>query len=165
MMSKNPLFLRFINKKVSVLEMLQSFAKSQDDYTAKAAVKLMRDPPDLDEFREELTDAVKDIIKEGYGQEFIAFVNNYMEPSLAEDVITSSGFRGEDVIRSARVIDEEAPWVQGMLCYNLSLYIKAFGLECLKACKVCNILFAHKGKYAVYCSDDCKAESKKKRPL
>jgi hypothetical protein len=162
-MSKDPLFLKFINRKVSVYQMLQSFSKSRDDITAKAATKLMDDPPDLEDFREELTDAVKDVIKEGLGEEFVAFVNNYMQPSLEEDVQTSSGYKGENVSRYARVKDEGAPWVQGFLCYNVCLYVKAFGLGSLKSCKICNTVFAHKGKYAVYCSDDCKAEGKRKK--
>jgi len=86
-----------------------------------------------------------------------------MEPSLIEDVEATSGHRGENVVRSARVKDDEAPWIEGLLCYNIVLYIKAFGLECLKSCKVCETIFAHKGKYAVYCSDECKTESKRKK--
>lgn len=160
-MRRDPLFIKFVNKKISVLEILQSFSKSRDANTSKAAVELMPNPPDLDDFREELTEALRDLADVGYGSEFIAFVNNYMESSLEEDVQVSDGYRGENVFRSARIKDKNAPWVQGFICYNLSLYIKAFGLDSLKSCKICKILFTHKGKYAVYCSDPCKVEGKR----
>jgi len=156
-----PLFLQFINNEVSVEEMLFSFGKSSDETTRKAVAVAMENPPDLSGFREELTECVNDIIKEGFGEEFKAFVNNYMEPSLIEDVTAMDTVYGENVSRVARVKDIEAPWVQGLLCYNLCLYIKAFGTECLKKCKICGKPFAHKGKYALYCSDNCKREGQK----
>ena len=161
-MSKNPLFLRFLNQKTSVFEMLQSFSRSKDPYTSESATEALNDPPSLDDFREELTDAVADLVKEGPGDEFSAFVDHYMKSSLEEDVKTVRGHRGENVFRVARVKDNKEPWVQGLVCYNLCLYIRAFGLDALKRCKVCDKFFAHKGKYAVYCSDVCKANKNKK---
>ncbi len=162
-MSKGSLFLRFINREVSVVEMLQSFAGSNDLYTAKAAAKIMDSPPDLESFRSEMKDAVTDIIKEGLSSEFAAFVDNYMKDSLVEDMETDIGERGKNVSRWARVKDDTKPWVKGFICYNLSLYIRAFGLQSLKKCKVCSKFFDHKGKYAVYCSDLCKSEGKVKK--
>lgn len=162
-MSKGPLFLRFINKEVSVLEMLQSFAGATDPCTAKAAARALKDPPDLESFRSEMKDAVTDIIGEGVGKEFSAFVDNYMKESLEEDVETEHGQLGKNVTRWARVKDETKPWVQGFICYNLCLYIRAFGLQSLKKCKVCSKFFNHKGKWAVYCSDPCKSEGKVKK--
>lgn len=156
-MNKNPLFLRFINKEISVIELLGLYSKSRDSLTSETAVKAIENPPDLDSFREELTDAVNDLIKEGLGEEFKSFVNNYTEPSLIEDVETNEGVRGDNIIRQAFIKDPKAPWVQGFLCYNTILYIKAFGLEELKKCRVCGRIFANKGKYAVYCSDVCKS--------
>lgn len=154
-MSKNPMFLQFINREKSISELLRSFSKSSDKYTAEASVRAMDNPPDLEEFRTEITDAVNDLIKDGPGEEFKDFVNHYMEP-LEEDVESQDTPRGENRSQIARVRDENGPWVQGLICYNLCLYIKAFGLENLKKCRVCGKLFAHKGKWAVYCSDPCK---------
>lgn len=160
-MSKNPLFLKFLNKEVSIIEVLGSFSRSKDPYTAKAALELREDPPDLESFRGELVDAVSDIVKEGPGKEFSAFVDHYMAPSLEEDVDTKKGQRGENVSRTARVKDKSGPWVQGFICYNLCLYIRAFGLSDLKKCKVCGKIFAHKGKWALYCSEPCKSNKNK----
>jgi hypothetical protein len=162
-----------LNKEVSVIEMLRSFSRSKDSYTIEAAVELLENPPDLEEFRIELMDAVSDIIQEGIGKEFTAFVDYYMEPSLEEDIRTvgvprgDNGFRnvgihrGDNEFRNVRVRDKSSPWVQGVICYNLSLYIRVYGLSDLKRCKICNKFFAHKGKYAIYCSDVCKAKKYK----
>ena len=156
----NPLFLRFINKELSTGDLLIIFSRASDPFTAETALKAIEDPPDLENFRKELTDAVRDIAREGPGEEFKAFVNNYMAPSLEEDVSNSASQFGENVSRTARVKDPDSDWVQGLLCYNVCMYIKAFGLENLKSCRVCSKLFSHKGKYAVYCSDSCKAAGK-----
>ena len=87
-----------------------------------------------------------------------------MEESLEEELEVSDSRFGENRTQIARIKDEQGPWVQGILCYNLCLYIKAFGLESLKSCRVCQKLFAHKGKWAVYCSDQCKKNKDQKKP-
>jgi hypothetical protein len=157
---KEPLFVRFCNKEASVLDLLHSFSKSSDLFTSELAIKTIKNPPDMSQFHKELVDAVTDIIKTGPSEDFKAFVNHYMGESLIEDYETRDTDLGENISRSARVVDENTPWVQGLVCYNLCLYIKAFGLEDLKKCKVCSKFFCHKGKWAVYCSDVCKKASK-----
>jgi len=159
-MTREPLFLKFINKEIGAEDLLHAFSRSSDSVTREAAEQALKNPPDLEDFRKELIEAVSDIIKEGPGEEFKAFVNNYMESSLIEDVERRDFSLGENVSRSARIKDSDSPWVQGFLCYNVCLYIKAFGLEDLKRCKVCSKFFNHKGKYAVYCGDPCKTKQK-----
>jgi len=156
-MSKKPLFLKFLNQEVTELEMLSSFSQSRDPYTVKAAVELMSNPPDLKEFYNEFKDAVSDIIQEGFDDKFIAFVDHYMKPTLEDEAKTQRVERGTNVSLSVKVKDKSGPWIQGLICYNLSLYIKVFGLGALKKCRICSKFFDHKGKYAVYCSDACKA--------
>jgi hypothetical protein len=159
--NKNPLFLRFINREVGFSDLVRIFSNSHDPRTSEIALRAMGNKVDLESFREEIEGAVRDIVKSGLGEEFKAFVNHYMEDSLVEEQTITQGPLGESRSQVATIKDEEAPWVQGLICYNLCLYIKAFGLDELKACKVCNKLFAHKGKFATYCSDECK---KKKVP-
>lgn len=161
-MNKDPLFLRFINNDIDVTGMLMSFSRSKDKKTADAAQIFLKNPPDLSEFKKELIEAVEDIITEGLDDGFKVFVNHYMS-SLEEDVDIKDTPRGENRSQVARVSDEKGPWVQGFVCYNLCLYIKAFGLEDLKKCKICGRFFAHKGKYAVYCSDLCKKKGHNER--
>ena len=157
---KNPLFLRFIHRKMSVIDLLNTYSQSEDPYTAEAAKKVLADPPDLEDFRKELEDAVRDIVVDGPGEEFKAFVNHYMEPAIYQYSDTEKTPFGENRKHTACLKDESAPWIQGFVCYNLCLYIKAFGLECLKACKTCGTLFSHKGKWAVYCADSCNPKKK-----
>jgi hypothetical protein len=154
--NKNPLFLRFINREVGYSDLIRIFSNSPDTHTADIARKAMSSLLDLESFRQEIEGAVRDIIKTGLGEEFRAFVNHYMEPSLSEEQVITQSRLGENHIRTATIKDEKAPWVQGFICYNLCLYIKAFGLQELKSCKTCDKLFAHKGQYAVYCNDECK---------
>lgn len=156
-MARDPLFLRFVNKKASIQEMLSSFSSStNDEYTLSAIKKALVNLPNLDNFYEEFVEALTDVIREGVGEEFISFVNHYMESSLVEDRIAQDGQFGDNISVTVRVKDDESTWVEGLICYNLSLYIKAFGLENLKKCRICDTFFNHKGKYAVYCSDVCK---------
>jgi hypothetical protein len=163
--TKEPLFLRFINKELQASDLLGIFSRSADPFTSETATKaLSKEPfPNLEAFREEMKDAVRDLIKDGPSEEFKAFVNHYMEPSLTEDVQRRPSQWGENVSRQARVKDPESTWLEGLICYNLSLYIKIYGLEDLKVCRVCSKFFAHKGKWAVYCSDACKASGKLKK--
>ena len=155
MATSNPMWLRFINKETNVLELLHSFSKSPDTKTAAAATEALKEPPDLESFRKELEDAARDMVRDGLGDEFRAFVNHYMD-SLEEDLQVQDTPRGENRSQIARVKDASGPWIQGFVCYNLCLYVKAFGLQDVKECKVCGKVFAHKGQYAAYCSDACK---------
>jgi predicted nucleic acid-binding Zn ribbon protein len=160
---RDPLFLRFINREMNATDLLNSFSKSFDPLTQEAVQAALQNPPDLESFRTELTDAVRDLITTGLGDEFKGFVNHYMRDSLEEDIQSQDSHYGESISRSARVKDLKAPWIQGFLCYNLCLYIKTFGLEELKICKVCGKFFDHKGKKAVYCSDNCKEKGREIR--
>ena len=159
---KDPLFLRFINKKIGVFDLLNSYASSLDPLTAETARNAMEDPPDLDEFRKELEDAVRDLAKEGLGEEFKAFVNHYMEPAITQVMNNTKTPFGENRSHLAYVKDPDSTWIQGFLCFNLSLYIKAFGLDNLKSCRTCATIFANKGKWAVYCQDVCNPKKKKR---
>jgi hypothetical protein len=160
-LTKTPMFLKFMNKEIGVMDLLISFSKSKDEYTAKTVQEVINTPPDLEEFRLELKEAVDDIIKDGVGEEFKSFVNNYMEPSLEEELTSNESPLGENRLQIAKIKDKDATWIQGFICYNLCLYIKAFGLDDLKKCRVCGKVFCHKGQYAVYCSDPCKANKNK----
>lgn len=160
--NKNPMFLRFVNGESGVRDLLTSFSQSKHPLTAKTAEEAMKNPPDLEYFREELEGAVRDIISNGIDDDFKAFVNHYMQPSLAEEVTSIETSMGENKSQFAVIKDPEAPWIQGFVCYNLYLYIKAFGMQEMKLCKTCGKIFTHKGKYAAYCSDPCKAQKNEK---
>lgn len=155
---KNPLFLRFINKETGIQDLLLKWSSSKDEKLSKAANGALNYPPNVDDFRQEIEEAVRDLIDGGLGEEFKAFVNHYLD-ALEEDLEVREGKYGQNTSQVARIKDEKGPWIQGIICYNLCLYIKAFGLENLKSCKVCSKLFAHKGKWATYCSEPCKKKA------
>lgn len=152
---KTPMFVRFLNNEVGATDLLMSFTSSEDPATASAAQKALANPPDLAPFKEELKGAITDLIKQGVGPEFKAFVDHYLE-CLEEDVEVEKTRVGENRSQIARVKNSDGPWVQAYICYNVCLYIKVYGLDDLKSCKICGKIFCHKGKYAVYCSEECK---------
>ena len=154
---KTPMFLKFLNKELNVTDLIVSFSRSEDIKTKNAAIVIRDNPPDLEDFRKELSDAIEDLVSKGLSEELKAFANNYME-CLEEDIETSDTPMGENRSHVARVKDETGPWVQGFICYNLCLYIKVYGLDELKKCRVCGKIFSHKGKFAVYCSNPCKTK-------
>jgi hypothetical protein len=157
---KNPLFLRFVNRKIGVFEILQAFSNSTDPFTADTARKTLDNPPDLENFRKELEEAVRDLSKSGLGEEFKAFVNHYMQSSITQTIDNEKTPFGENRLHSAFIKDPNSTWVEGFICYNLCLYIKAFGLDNFKSCKTCGTLFCHKGRWAVYCEDTCNPKKK-----
>lgn len=158
-----PLFLKYLNKEISTLDLLGIFSRSTDPLTAKICNEALNNPPSMEKFEIELREAVHDIITVGLGDEFKAFVNHYIEPALVEDIDLGDSQFGQNVSRVVRIRNPEAEWLPALLCYNLVLYIKAFGLKSLKICRVCSKFFSHKGEYAVYCSDPCKAAGKNQR--
>jgi hypothetical protein len=62
--------------------------------------------------------------------------------------------------RWVQIKAEDAPWVEAVVCYNLCLYIRMYGIKELKRCPKCQKFFSNKGKYAKYCSDICKPQEK-----
>jgi len=154
---KEPLFVRYLNGEIGILEMMDSFSRmTEDTYTLKAIENARTAFPDMSGFKEELKGAVLDIMNKGLDEAFKFFVNHYMESSLAEDIKTAKSSLGDNITRTARVKDENETWIQGLICYNMSLYIRAFGLDNLKMCRICQRFFSNKGPYAIYCSDSCK---------
>jgi hypothetical protein len=157
------LFIRFCQGE-SVSTVISSFVKSPDQKIASIATKTLENPPDLEEFRTELKEAVTDLIKDGVGEDFKSFVDHYMLDSIEQTSFSKETPLGEDRSTTATIKDENSTWIQGFICFNLCLYIKAFGLENLKKCRICDKIFDHKGKYAVYCSDVCKKQKLPKAP-
>ena len=110
---KNPLFLKFINRGIGIIDLLTIYAGSEDPLTSETAKKALENPPDLEDFRKEMEEAVRDIIKDGPNEEFKAFVNHYMEPSIYQFSDTTKGPFGENRKHTAFVKDAEGPWIQG----------------------------------------------------
>jgi hypothetical protein len=83
-----------------------------------------------------------------------------MKPSLIEYVESDNiGKVGEN--RYISIKEEDTPWFEAIICYNLCIYIKVYGIKAIKQCPVCNKIFSTKGKYAKYCSESCKMQGQK----
>ena len=155
-MRQEPLFVRFANGQVEHPDILESFLSSSTHEPSREIVlKAKESSADLSLFRRDFSNMVRDIIDNGVNQHFINYVNSYMKPSLEEIVESSNGGRtGEK--RFVIIKAGDTPWIEAAVCYNLCLYIRAYGTKEIKQCKVCKKYFSNKGKYAVYCSDACK---------
>jgi hypothetical protein len=84
-----------------------------------------------------------------------------MEDSILQVYSSSENRLGENRQSIAIIKDAQGTWVEGFICYNLSLYIKAFGLSSLKSCHTCSKIFSNKGQWAKYCSDPCNPKKRK----
>jgi hypothetical protein len=157
-MKIEPLFIRLANRKIGALEVAQSvISSSKDEPSIKIASQAITNLPDISLFIKDFREVLSDLIDNGVNQRVINYINSYMKPSLSE-IVDSSGNSRSGENRWVFIKNPDAPWVEAIVCYNLSLYIKAFGFDKIKSCPVCSKFFTHKGKYAKYCSDSCKSQ-------
>lgn len=155
-MRREPLFIRFANGLVNAQEIVVSFRDNTHHTESKAiASTLLEDPPDLTVFKKDFKKALCDIIDNGINNQVINYLNSYMKPSLLE-IVDGGGKNRAGEIRQIILKAADAPWLEAIVCYNLCLYIKAYGIQELKLCPVCKKFFSNKGKYSKYCSEPCK---------
>jgi len=162
-MKIEPMFVRYANGQIDEKYIINSFIKSSDNEKSKEIAKKIRDEiPALDLFKRDFINALEDIIDNGINNQFINYINSYMKPSL-EEYTEGSGASRTGEKRWVIIKEEGTPWIEALLCYNLTLFLKVNGLQDLKKCPVCTKFFSHKGKYAKYCSETCKGQSGNKR--
>jgi hypothetical protein len=155
-MRQEPLFIRFVNGQVSAVDIVELFLSStKHQQSIEIATRLKDKSPDISVFRNDFKNLLMDLIDNGVNQRLINYVNSYMKPSL-EEVCESSGGGRAGESQYIFIKAEDTPWVEAIVCYNLCLYIKAYGFRELKLCPVCKKFFSNKGKYAKYCSESCK---------
>jgi len=160
-MRVEPLFIRYANGMANTEAVVRSYLSiAEDENSKKIAAEVITKLPDLTMFRKDFRSCLDDLIDNGINNHFINYVNSYMKPSLEEYVEGSNASRtGEK--RKVVIKAEDAPWIEAMICYNMSLYIRVYGITDIKHCPNCGNFFSHKGKYAKYCSDICKENSGK----
>lgn len=155
-MKTEPMFIRYANRDMTEIDVVKSLIENtQDDRSKEIAEKALDNMPDLQLFKRDFINALEDIIDNGVNNQFINYINSYMKPSL-EEFVESSGVSNTGETRWVRIKEPNTPWIEALLCYNLTLFIKVNGLLDLKKCPICKRFFSHKGKYAKYCSDVCK---------
>jgi len=154
-MRREPLFIRYANGLVGPVQIIQSFLEANiDAKSADIAQEALSSPPDLSLFQRDFKSLLIDIIDNGISKQAINYLNDYMKPSLEEIVEGGGNQPGEK--RQVILKAKDTPWIEAIVCYNLTLYIKMYGIPEIKLCPVCSKFFSHKGKYAKYCSDICK---------
>ncbi len=158
---REPIFIRFLNGNVDEKSVLNTFEENcQDDFTREVIQEKKDNLPNLSVFRQDFSNAVKDLTENGVNSYFVNYVNSYMKPSLEEFVEEKSHQSTGMEKRWVKIREKETPWLEALICYNLCLYVKAFSSNTIKACKQCQKFFTHKGKYASYCSETCKGQTK-----
>jgi len=156
-MKTEPLFIRFANGLVPTEEIIDTVLSSIRDEESKAiASKARENIPSTGLFKEDFSKALADMAENGITQQLINYVNSYMKPSLEEFMKTNDSSRSSEE-RWIKIKAADTPWIVAIICYNLCLYLKLYGIKEIKHCPVCKRFFSHKGKYAKYCSDACKA--------
>lgn len=153
-----PLFINFLNKNICSNDIIKTVIQTaKDERTRKIAEE--RGEVDLLLFRKDFEKMILDMIDNGVNQRIINYLNSYMKLSLEEYIDTSAGSRVNES-RYVSIKAEDTPWLEAIICYNLCLYIKAYGFKEIKRCPVCMKFFSNKGKYAKYCSEVCKGTKK-----
>lgn len=159
-MRDEPLFIKFINGQVNYFQIIEMVLISSKDSRSKEIAEAKKNTNvDLSIFREDFRKVVVDLIDNGINQRVINYINSYMKPSLEEFVESSAGSRVNES-RYVSIKAEDAPWLEALVCYNLCIFIKIYGFKEIKQCAQCGKFFSHKGQYAKYCSESCKAVGK-----
>lgn len=157
-MRVEPLFVRFSNKVTGADGVVKSFINNTEhSKSINIAREALDNVPDLSVFRKDFRNALEDLIDNGINGQFTNYLNCYMKPSLSE-VLEGDGRNTTGEKRWVIIRDADAPWIEALICYNLTLYIKAYGFKELKKCPVCTKFFTNKGKYSKYCSELCKGK-------
>ena len=156
-MREEPLFVKFLNGQISYLQIIDVVIETSKDGKSKSIAESKKDSNiDMSLFREDFQKVVLDLIDNGINQRVINYLNSYMKPSLEEFVESPGGSRVNES-RYVSIKADDAPWLEAILCYNLCIFIKVYGFKEIKQCAQCGKFFSHKGQYAKYCSDSCKA--------
>jgi hypothetical protein len=158
-MKQQPLFLKFVNDQCSTEEVVHRFLESCKDEKTEYVLRGLIDSgefPNIEAFRRDFAGLLEDLIDNGPIPPVKSYLSSYMEPSLIEygNESATGGTGFED--RWIGIRQENSPWIEGLVCYNLCMYLKGFGGKDLKRCPVCKTFFNHKGPHAVYCSNACK---------
>lgn len=161
-MKREPLFIRFSNGIEDAGDVVHSFLDTSDHPKSVSIAKnALNSLPDISLFRRDFKKALKEITESGISKRFVDYVDSYMKPSLLEVVDDGKGSSRLSEKRGIIIKEADTPWIEAIICYNLCLYIRAFNVHAIKCCDVCEKFFTHKGKYAKYCSDECKARKGK----
>lgn len=141
-----PLFVRFANGEASSDDIVKALSSSKDEKTTAIVLAAQEKMPDLSVFRKDFKSMLGDLAENGVSRRIINYVDSYMKPSLEEYV---EGGAGES--RWVAIKDADTPWPEAVVCYNMCLYLRVYGIKEFKRCPTCGKFFTNKGRYAKYC--------------
>lgn len=163
----NPLFIKILNWQgdrytieTLLAELLKKFDSEKDRSAVSAKLLNLSDESLnlLSDFQKRFKHYILESINnKSPSEEFLVWLSNafkYIEERIDTYI--------NDETRTVTIKDENGRWLEGLICYNYIMTFNYFGLENIKLCPICKKYFAHKGKYAKYCSDGCKETGMKK---
>lgn len=155
--SASPLFIRVVNKQACARDIATGLLESTLDEKSKdIAGAVAEQNPDLTLFVEDMVELLRDIIGNGVSPSVRNYLNSYMSSSLLMHNTQDSS--GNTVVSKTylSIISEDTPWLEAVVCFNLSLYIKSSGTTKLKECPVCGKFFVNGKMDYKFCSESCK---------
>jgi len=159
-MRDEPLFIKFLNGQINHTHIVDTVINTSKDQRSKDIAEGKKgENVDLSLFREDFKKVIVDLIDNGVNQRVINYIDSYMKPSLEEFLEPNRGSRVNES-RYVSIKAADAPWLEAVVCYNLCIFLKVYGISDIKQCATCGKFFSHKGKYAKYCSDPCKMAGK-----
>jgi hypothetical protein len=154
-----PLFARVANSQSGVRDIAQALSRSADPTTADVARGVLDGSQpygyDFETFRADFNRCLDDMIENGIKPQIREYLNAYLG-YLHEEISGDSFSTKGSTTSVVSISNAEGPWAEGVVAYNLCLYLKAYGVSEIKRCKKCRKVFTGRGKYAVYCGDACK---------
>jgi len=160
-LNENPLFINFLNwegDKFKIEQLLINIKTDFQDSESKIIVdNKIKELSDkylnaLEIFQKQFRVYILDVIStQNLSEEFLIWLSNafkYISDELKIYV--------KDEEHTSKIKDSNGKWFEGLVCNNFILTFNYFGSSIIKQCPICDKFFAHKGKYAKYCSDVCK---------
>lgn len=152
-----PLFIRVVNGRADAHDIAQGLLKGTKDPTTKELAETTDlSQFDISLFVQDMKALLRDLKSEGLTKNIINYLDDYMSVSLLmHDEDSSAGISGRKGYWLS-IKDAEAPWVEAIVCYNLSAYLKLYGHNGIQECPACRKFFVQgKMKYK-FCSESCK---------
>jgi len=167
-LNHNPLFVKFLNWQGDLYgignifeAVAQNFDEEKDQEIVSTKMKNLDEDylNNLSNFQRVFKGHVLQAISaKGISEDFVSWMDNAFK-YIEEKVV----YYAKDESRSVTIKDAEGRWFEGLVVYNFIMTFNYFGADIIKQCPVCSGFFSHKGKYAKYCNDACKATGMKKR--
>jgi hypothetical protein len=169
-LGSNPLFIKFLNwkgDKYHIENLLKNVQDNFDNIKDKEIVQSKLEDLDddylsnLSNFQNVFKKYILELInnKGVIGDQFLTWLSNcykYIDEQI--DTYLNDEYRNISIKE-----DVGDRWFESIVCYNFIMTHNYFGGEIIKNCPLCSSFFAHKGKYARYCSESCKEISIEKR--